>query len=88
MMISPISKVPNLIYNVIWGSQLTYLGPSPSSARMKFAPSLAALVMGAAFLNDVLPRVYAADQHPSQTVTYFENLPQRLYYFDDTTVNK
>ena len=59
---------------------------------MKFAPSLAALVTGAAFFNTlcdlcgVLPRVYAADQHPSQTVTYFENLPQRLYYFDDTTV--
>jgi hypothetical protein len=57
---------------------------------MKLAPSLAALVRGAAFLNtlcDLLPRVYAADQHPSHTVTYFENLPQRLYYFDDTTVS-
>ena len=57
---------------------------------MKFAPSLAALVTGAAFLNtlcDVLPLVYAADQRPSHSVTYFENLPQRLYYFDDTTVS-
>ena len=53
---------------------------------MKFAAPLAAL---AAFLNtlcSLLPHVYAADQHPSHTVTYFENLPQRLYYFDDTTV--
>ena len=57
---------------------------------MKFAPSLAALVRGAAFLNTIcnlLPRVFAADQHPSHTITYFEHLPQRLYYFDDTPVS-
>ncbi len=57
---------------------------------MKFAQSLAALVRGAALLNTLcglLPHVYAADQHPSHTVTYFENLPQRVYYFDDTTVS-
>ena len=56
---------------------------------MKFAPSLAALVRGVALFNTLyvlLPHVYAAEQHPSHTVTYFENLPQRVYYFDDTTV--
>ena len=57
---------------------------------MKLTQTLAALVRGAALLNslcELLPHVYAADQHPSHTVTYFENLPQRVYYFDDTTVS-
>ena len=57
---------------------------------MKFAPPLTTLVTGATYLttlSGLLPRVYAADEHPSHTVSYFENLPQRLYYFDDTTVS-
>jgi hypothetical protein len=28
-----------------------------------------------------------ASTHPEHTITYFQNRPGRLYYFDDTTVS-
>jgi hypothetical protein len=34
----------------------------------------------------LIPLVLAADPDPTHTITSFENLPARLFFFDDTPV--